>query len=180
MTRSTPTSEPEASPRPYTVTADILDRIEQRLNESGTGEMGLLDTIHAVAAMVREARTVAQAAPARDALAKTICEATKTYWWQTPNQQRENREWYDAADAAIALVGAPRADGCTAWEPIETAPNNHLPVQAYGPYGQLVAFRDVHWLWWSVPNGEDPLNYTPTHWKPLGPGPALPSTERGR
>lgn len=35
----------------------FLDRIEQRLNESGTGEMGLLDTIHAVAAIVREART---------------------------------------------------------------------------------------------------------------------------
>jgi hypothetical protein len=37
-------------------TEHVLDRIEQRLNESGTGEMGLLDTIHAVAAIVREAR----------------------------------------------------------------------------------------------------------------------------
>jgi len=37
-------------------TGDVLDKIEQRLNESGTGEMGLLDTIHAVAALVREAR----------------------------------------------------------------------------------------------------------------------------
>ena len=36
--------------------ASALDKIEQRLNESGVGEMGLIDTIHAVAALVREAR----------------------------------------------------------------------------------------------------------------------------
>ena len=36
--------------------ASALDKIEQRLSESGVGEMGLIDTIHAVAAMVREAR----------------------------------------------------------------------------------------------------------------------------
>jgi Lar family restriction alleviation protein len=58
------------------------------------------------------------------------------------------------------------------WQPIETAPEDHLPVQIYGIYGQLVAFRDVNWIWWSFPNGEDPLNYTPTHWKPLGPNPS--------
>ncbi|HWW62021.1 MAG TPA: hypothetical protein VN181_11690 [Thermoanaerobaculia bacterium] len=44
-------------------TGDVLDKIEQRLNESGTGEMGLLDTIHAVAAIVREARRVIPAEP---------------------------------------------------------------------------------------------------------------------
>lgn len=37
-------------------TESVLDRIEQRLNESGPGTMGLLDTIHDVAAIVREAR----------------------------------------------------------------------------------------------------------------------------
>ena len=35
---------------------DTLDQIEQRLNEKGTGEMGMLDTIHAVAVLVRKAR----------------------------------------------------------------------------------------------------------------------------
>jgi hypothetical protein len=34
-------------------TVEGLNKIEQRLNESGTGEMGLIDTIHAVARMVR-------------------------------------------------------------------------------------------------------------------------------
>lgn len=33
----------------------VLKAVEQRLNESGTGEMGLLDTIHAVYALVKPA-----------------------------------------------------------------------------------------------------------------------------
>ena len=44
--------------------ASALDKIEQRLNESGVGEMGLIDTIHAVAALVREARSIGSAAQA--------------------------------------------------------------------------------------------------------------------
>jgi hypothetical protein len=50
MTRSSPGIE------------SALDRIEQRLNESGVGTMGLVDTIHAAAALVREARASLQPA----------------------------------------------------------------------------------------------------------------------
>jgi hypothetical protein len=77
------------------------------------------------------------------------------------------------ADEILAALAKPGvAQYPDQWQPIETAPENHLPVQVYGLYGQLVAFRDVNWIWWSFPNGEDPLNYTPTHWKPLGPNPS--------
>jgi len=56
------------------------------------------------------------------------------------------------------------------WLPIETAPKNHLPILVYGPYGQLVAFKDITWAWWPVPASEK-LDYTPTHWQPLSPLP---------
>jgi hypothetical protein len=54
---------------PQSISPDIasaLDKIEQRLNESGTGEMGLLDTIHAAAALVRDVRASLQPAAAID------------------------------------------------------------------------------------------------------------------
>ena len=42
-----------------------LEDIRQRCNESGTGEMGLLDTIHAVAHMARNATALKELADAK-------------------------------------------------------------------------------------------------------------------
>jgi hypothetical protein len=52
------------------------------------------------------------------------------------------------------------------WQSIETKPRDHLLVLIYGPFGCRVAFWDVTWRWWT-PDGEEPLDYTPTHWMPL-------------
>lgn len=92
----------------------------------------------------------------------------------------DNNHYYESDYDNNAFIGWKASAGLAPtsqqWQPIETAPENHFPVQVYGLYGQLVAFRDVNWIWWSFPNGEDPLNYTPTHWKPLGPNPSDSST----
>lgn len=78
-------------------------------------------------------------------------------------------------DAIVAifdrLAAKPADEG---WQDISTAPENHLPVLAYGPYGQIVAFRDVTWAWWPIP-AVNPLGYKLTHWRPLL---APPSTTR--
>lgn len=52
------------------------------------------------------------------------------------------------------------------WLPIESAPNNHLPILLYGPYGAIVGFRDINWDWFPCPAYKE-LAYTPTHWQPL-------------
>ena len=66
----------------------------------------------------------------------------------------------------IAGALAEREDG--GWMPIETAPKDHLPILVCGPYGRLVAFKDITWAWWPVPANEK-LDYVPTHWQPLPP-----------
>lgn len=53
------------------------------------------------------------------------------------------------------------------WQPIETAPKNHLPVLIWSEEtGRVVAFRDVAWTWWPCP-ASHPLSHPPTHWQPL-------------
>ena len=52
------------------------------------------------------------------------------------------------------------------WQPIETAPVNHLSMLVYGEYGMLVAFRDMDWEWWPIP-AHAQLGYVPSHWMPL-------------
>ena len=93
---------------------------------------------------------------------------------------RDNPKWYRAdhyggpgqlqdpngIHALLPRITAALADDSNGWMPIETAPKNHLPILVYGPYGRLVAFRDVTWAWWPVPASEK-LDYTPTHWQPL-------------
>jgi hypothetical protein len=52
------------------------------------------------------------------------------------------------------------------WKPIDTAPKDHFTMLIYGPYGQLVGFRDVTWAWWPFP-ATGALDYVPTHWQSL-------------
>jgi len=72
----------------------------------------------------------------------------------------------DNIDAMIAFSDKERAT----WQPIETAPMNHLPVLVNTEHGQVVAFLDVMWIWWPCPATE-PLEWKPTHWMPLPPPP---------
>jgi hypothetical protein len=52
------------------------------------------------------------------------------------------------------------------WQPIETKPRDHFAVLVWGLYGPCVAFLDVTWKWF-VHEGEEPLDWEPTHWMPL-------------
>jgi hypothetical protein len=42
-------------------------------------------------------------APSREEIAKAICKATETYWWQKADMQRENQQWFNAADAILSM-----------------------------------------------------------------------------
>jgi hypothetical protein len=77
-------------------------------------------------------------------------------------------------DLIQTILTAVLSDQAGGWQDISTAPENHLPVQVYGPYGQIVAFRDVTWAWWPIP-AVNPLGYKLTHWQPLPAAPP-PST----
>lgn len=74
---------------------------------------------------------------------------------------------------ALAAGSAPAvAEG--QWMPIETAPNNHLPVLTWSKLdGVRAAFRDVTWRWLFV---MPTTSARPTHWQPL---PAPPTAGSG-
>lgn len=58
------------------------------------------------------------------------------------------------------------------WQDISAAPRDHFARLTWSlEQGQAVAFLDVTWRWWSIPNGDGPMPNPPTHWKPLGPSP---------
>lgn len=103
-------------------------------------------------------------------------------------EQDEFGNWLQSTDRKIALkasrdcLTAALSDGVvvpSGWQPIETAPKNHLPILVHGRYGTLTAFRDVTWAWWPIP-AIDALGYVPTDWQPL-PAPPIPaSTVEGK
>lgn len=67
--------------------------------------------------------------------------------------------------AAAILALLPEGDG---WMPIDGAPKDHFPRLTWSPQqGQCVAFLDVTWAWWSIPNGDGPMRHPPTHYRPL-------------
>ncbi len=67
---------------------------------------------------------------------------------------------------------APLADDsrdAARWQPIETAPKNHLPVLTYSKLdGIRAAFRDITWRWLFV---MPTTAARPTHWMPLPKAP---------
>ena len=64
------------------------------------------------------------------------------------------------------LAGKPPAED--GWLDISTAPKDHFPVLTWSRHdGQVVAFLDVTWAWWSIPNGDEAMEHPPTHWRPL-------------
>ena len=79
-------------------------------------------------------------------------------------KRRAERMWSAMLAAAPQPPATAQDDG---WQPIETAPRNHFPVHVWSQkYGQFVAFLDITWTWWPVPAIE-PLDDSPTHWRPL-------------
>lgn len=63
------------------------------------------------------------------------------------------------------------------WQPIETAPKDHLPILTWSiDTGRIVSFRDVTWQWWPCP-ALTPLKGVPTHWMQL---PDIPPLLRDR
>lgn len=80
---------------------------------------------------------------------------------------KTDRDAGGLARAALAILpgGAEMREG---WQPIETAPRDHLAKLVWSPdLGMVVAFLDVTWAWWTVPNGDGPLETPPTYWRPL-------------
>lgn len=69
-----------------------------------------------------------------------------------------------------ALRSALEASG---WQPIETAPKNHLPVLAYCDGFIVEAFRDVTWHWYllSVGGPAKRMKVAPDFWMPKPPRP---------
>lgn len=56
------------------------------------------------------------------------------------------------------------------WQGIASAPTHHAPVLTWSlAQGRCVAFLDVTNAWWSIPNGDGPMEHKPTHWTPLFP-----------
>lgn len=144
-----------------------LDNIEQRLNESGTGEMGLLDTIHAVAALVRDARASLQPPTAvYDGPTVTSDTAPKARWFKPaadavagdPIAERlvdwvylhatEGQQWPSTKTKstliARAMEGEPTQDDA---DGMKAAANNAGAV-AGDAKAKLESFLDEYWPGW--------------------------------
>lgn len=78
------------------------------------------------------------------------------------------------ANAALAVRPSGAEMREPGWQPIETYPRDHFPRLTWSlELGQAVAFLDVTWSWWTVPNGDGPMEHPPTHWHPLPAHPLL-------
>lgn len=74
-----------------------------------------------------------------------------------------------AAQGAVEREPSGDALDARRWQPIETAPKNHLPVLTWSRLdGVRAAFRDITWRWLFV---MPTTSARPTHWMPLPPAP---------
>lgn len=98
-------------------------------------------------------------------------EAREAAEWIVANVPNHTRGHF-VARAYLRELAERREGG---WQPIETAPKNHLPVLAWSlETGRVVAFRDVAWTWWPCP-AHSPLSPSPTYWMPLPERPTPPT-----
>jgi len=73
-----------------------------------------------------------------------------------------------------ARASPPASPSQGQWQPIETAPRNHLPVLVELCDGDIRrAFRDASWTWYGW--DRKPLRHPPTRWQPLPAAPSQPA-----